>query len=51
MPPEATLPNLGDNRVAKNMGARERKTERAENKNPGGGGDTCNAWVGPTSCL
>jgi hypothetical protein len=26
-----------DNRVAKNMGARER--ERAENKNPGGGGE------------
>ncbi len=23
--------------------------ERAENKNPRGGGDTCNARVGPTS--
>ena len=31
------------------MGARER--ERAENKNPAGGGDTCNARVGPTSYL
>jgi hypothetical protein len=28
------LPNMEDNRVTKNMGARER--ERAENKNPGG---------------
>jgi hypothetical protein len=33
MPPEATLPNQEDNRVAKNIGARQ----RAENKNPGGG--------------
>jgi hypothetical protein len=39
-----------DKRVAKNMGVRERKRERAENKNPGGGGDEdmCKAWVGPT---
>jgi hypothetical protein len=28
---------------------REKERKRAENKNPGGGGDTCNARVGPTS--
>jgi hypothetical protein len=32
-PSEATLPNKEDNRVAKNMGAREREREKEREKN------------------